>query len=308
MAARASRRFLIGGLFWTLLISASLSTGARAYDDDVTKWPELPDRFAIRSIEGAERWYRLGLWEIDWRVYVKGGQVRAALISETAGLETPTPDFWPEVGDYQFLNLDTYLRVDDGWLISFRRGEWGGGLYWFSPDGKANQYLGGLQVNQFLRVDDEVLAVEGLSHLGSSNGSLVELSHSGINGEWRYKTLKRMPRTPYAFVRRSDGTLLIVLLDSVVSLTAEGELSTVMVLKNWDGIAANSLALVPDDAKAYLGGRGYISELNFNEQVVRYLAPTQIVQQLISGNPVRLPEHRPQALRFRLPAPDPGLQ
>jgi hypothetical protein len=131
---------------------------ARAYDSDVAKWVELPDRFAVNMSE-FERWIDAGLARVEWRVYLKDGQVRAALISETSDLGSTPPEFAPRAGEYQFANRDTYMRTDDGWLVSFRRGEWGGALYWFSSDGKSNQYLGGQQVNQFLRMGERILAI-----------------------------------------------------------------------------------------------------------------------------------------------------
>jgi hypothetical protein len=287
---KAKGRSLLG--FFTtcsLAVLTSVSVGAHDYDGHVTKWVALPERFALPTTETFERWYQAGLLKLEWWVYLDGGQVRAALSSDIRDVQKP-PAFSPRVGDYQFTNLDTYLRTDDGWLISFRRGEWGGALYWFSPDGGTNRYIGGSQVNQFLRVHDHILAAEGLSHLGTSNGSLIELSRSTDTKEWHYKTVKRLPQTPYVFAPLNDGGLLIVLLSSVVSLAPDGKLSTIMTLNYWAGENANSLALLPNGEKAYLGGRNYVAELNFRERRVRYLVPEEILQRLMSPGAGRTPE------------------
>jgi len=297
------------GFFTTCSLAGltSVSVGAH-YDGDVTKWAALPERFALPTTDMFERWYQAGLLRLEWRVYLDGGQVRAALMSDIRSVQTP-PAFSPRVGDYQFTDLDTYLRTDDGWLISFRRGEWGGALYWFSPDGGTNRYIGELQVNQFLRLHDHILAVEGLSHMGESNGSLIELSRSTDSKEWNYKTVKRLPQTPYVFVPLDDGGLLIVLLSSVVSLAPDGELDTIMMLNYWAGENANSLALLPNGEKAYLGGRYYVAELDFKERRVRYLVPEEIFQQLMSPGAGGTPESEVQApARIAPPAPNPNLQ
>jgi hypothetical protein len=307
-SARRSLRTILAKWFCVLLVSGSLPAGVRAYDDDVEKWVELPDRLAIDMSE-IGRWIDAGLARIEWRVYLKDGQVRAVLTSETSGLVSPPPEFAPRAGEYQFASRDTYMRTEDGWLVSFRRGEWGGALYWFSPDGKSNQYLGGQQVNQFLQMGDRILAVEGLSHMGLSNGSLIELSRSMDDGKWRYETAKLLPETPYAFARLSDESLLIVLLNSVVSLTSDGRLTTVMRFRHFAGGVANSLALMPASRKAFLGRRLYVTELDFSEQRVRYLVPAQVLRQLLSPGKERGPEpDSPTPMRFRPPAPDPSLQ
>ena len=49
------------------------------------------------------------------------------------------------------------VKVSDGWIIGFNAGEFGAGLWWFSPDGKKREKISGDQVVGFFVTDAGLL-------------------------------------------------------------------------------------------------------------------------------------------------------
>ena len=56
------------------------------------------------------------------------------------------------------------VKISDGWIIGFNAGEFGAGLWWFSPDGKKREKISEDQVVGFFVTDAGLLALEGLAH------------------------------------------------------------------------------------------------------------------------------------------------
>lgn len=79
-------------------------------------------------------------------------------------------------------------QVDDGWLVGLDVGEFGGGLWWFSCDGKLNRKLAYEGVKGFAKTSSGVIAVTGLAHLGIDEGKILHIGN-GIEGNRKIKTL-----------------------------------------------------------------------------------------------------------------------
>ncbi len=79
----------------------------------------------------------------DWFVYFDGNEVRVDDIRNCQrypGVDLP---FEIKQSNNNVLNVNAPLaglidasEVDDGYLVGFNRGEWGGELYWFSKNGQ----------------------------------------------------------------------------------------------------------------------------------------------------------------------------
>lgn len=69
------------------------------------------------------------------------------------------------------LAIADFLEFDDGWMLAFNYGEWGGGLIWINTGGYAH-FLDQENTSQLLQVGDVVYAAQGLEHLGPSSGGI----------------------------------------------------------------------------------------------------------------------------------------
>jgi hypothetical protein len=79
-------------------------------------------------------------------------------------------------------------QVDDGSLIGLDVGEFGGGLWWFSSDGKSSRKLSDENVLGFAKTASGILAIGGLAHMGSDDGHVLRVG-SGAGGNRRIETL-----------------------------------------------------------------------------------------------------------------------
>lgn len=64
--------------------------------------------------------------------------------------------------------IHDYIKVKNGWISGRNAGEWGGGLYFISTDGKSHYHISDDQIKQFFQYGNRIFAVEGLAHLGLS--------------------------------------------------------------------------------------------------------------------------------------------
>ncbi len=93
--------------------------------------------------------------------------------------------------------------VDNGYLVGFNRGEWGGELYWFSKDGSDRYEISGHQIVQFIERDNKIYAIEG-SFL---YGSIIEIIKK--EGKWIAQELFKLA-APKAIQLDSRGNLIII--------------------------------------------------------------------------------------------------
>lgn len=124
----------------------------------------------------------------------------------------PTRSVLPFKIDKPFLRVSSHhvQQVDDGWLIGFERGEWGGGLLWFSPDGSKQKELVRGNVYGLVKSSTGIFVVTGLSHRGLSEGKIFHVQ-KGEGGNWDAKLLVDFGGNPDTFTQESPDSLLVVI-------------------------------------------------------------------------------------------------
>jgi hypothetical protein len=209
----------------------------------------------------------------EWLVYTEGDNVRAMLRTEKPERITERPTFNPSVD--RFRRASAFARVDDGWLVGFNQGEFGAALYWFSRDGMNNYKISDHQVVDFFSLTDGMHAIEGLAHLGMSQGSIIRIARSRPQPQWQAKTVVELPFAPYAISVRTDGTMLVALSDSLVSIGKERRVRTLLASAPWGGLYPNSSVLSHDQQKLYIGMRQYVGEFDLPAKRLRFLIPSE---------------------------------
>ena len=103
-----------------------------------------------------------------------------------------------------------HLRVEDGWLIGFDSGEWGGTTYWSSNSGEScYQILPSFQVNNFFTRSDGIFATEGFANMGINQGGIIKIERNS-EGVWRADKVLELPAKPRKILNvASDGTATI---------------------------------------------------------------------------------------------------
>lgn len=133
------------------------------------------------------------------------------------------------------------VKVYDGFLISFYRGEFGGYLYWFSSDGSQQKRVSRAMIVQFIERDNKIYAIDGLDHMGLNIGSIVELKK--IDENWTITKYLKLSSTPHAVQKDSKDNFVIVTSDNLIKVDRKGKVSTIYKRGFWSYLYPTSLVL-----------------------------------------------------------------
>jgi hypothetical protein len=106
-------------------------------------------------------------------------------------------------------------QVDNGYLVGFNAGEFGGAIWWFSKDGKNRSLLMRENIKGFVQTKNSVLGIFGLAHMTISRGGILKLEKDSL-GKWSAKMMAELGAAPQAFIEEKNGSILIVTTNSLV--------------------------------------------------------------------------------------------
>ncbi|MBB3221058.1 hypothetical protein [Pseudoduganella umbonata] len=252
--------------FVGLLLSLHIAAAAAAAgpEPDLGRWREtaIPAEPAARS-----DWLLAANHSSDeWLVYTEGGALRAR--PTTSGKRVPRhADGQPAL----LRAAQAVIAVDDGWLAGFHRGEFGGGLYWYSADGSEKYRISDHAIVDLLRRDDGIYATEGVAHMFASRGSLLRVFRDG--GRWQAATALHLPFAPYAATMLDDGGMLVTLSDALVSIDRNLALRTIVADAPWKQLYPNSSVLSADGDRLAIGMRSAVAMVDLPSGQLRLLVP-----------------------------------
>ncbi|MHB1558357.1 MAG: hypothetical protein ACYC61_12930 [Isosphaeraceae bacterium] len=170
-------------------------------------------------------------------------------------------------------------KVDDGWIVAFNYGEFGAGLWWFSPNGKRRQKLAEAWINGFVPTDAGLLALEGIAHGGQSQGGLIRINRDS-KGRWRTETIVDLKSPANAAAKLPDGSVLVASDNQLIRVNPSSKKVEVLVDDAfWDGLYPTSM-VVARDGSIYLAmvhGVARIRQKNGKHQVT-WLVPEPFVR------------------------------
>ena len=206
-----------------------------------------------------------------WRVYADSKQIYARLAPGKPP-HGERPKFTPKTGRFQ--GGASFAAVDDGWLVAFNEGEFGAALYWFSRDGKRNYKISDHHIVDFFSLADGLHAIAGLAHLSMSEGTIIRIARPQPKARWHASTVTKLPFAPYAISVRRDGTMLVTLSHSLVSIGDDRKIATLLPDAPWGGLYPNSSVLSSDQQKLYIGMRQFVGEFDIPTKKLRLLIPS----------------------------------
>lgn len=259
-----------------LLISALVACATPEYSKDVSTWsvvqhPPKSDRGKCYDF-----WMNANYSDHSWVVQCENGKVTASLEedSKPKSDEVPTFDTTVKLQDSEG-EATLFLRVDDGWIAAYDKGEFGRSVYWFNEDGSQRRKLSDHQINEFIIDEKRIFAVEGLSHLGSSRGSMIELRKE--KEKWLVDEFISLPESAEAIAQVSSGDYVLVTRNMILRINIDKQDKQLNILVpngNWGILYPNSIA-VGDDGFIYVGMRQFVirCKLDKNVQDAQFLVP-----------------------------------
>jgi len=119
------------------------------------------------------------------------------------------------------------VQVKDGYLVAFNRGEWGGGLYWYSKNGKNNNEIVGSIFSspiQFIKQDNKIYAI---TDLGLSCGNIIKIEKE--QKKWIVEEFLKLPDAPCAIQLDSKDNMLVFTSSGLYSIDKEANLDTLAI-------------------------------------------------------------------------------
>jgi hypothetical protein len=251
-----------------------VSAAEPQYNPDVGTWQAvaLP---AYSDYTASTAWsYAANASPYEWTVFAKDSKVCA----QTDGQKTTSDrikglGFIPRAEGLKA--VAAIAPVVDGYLVGFNEGEWGAVLYWFSRDGKCSYKVSEHQVVDFVVISKTLYAIEGLSHLIFSHGSIIKITRSNDRGRWEAHEWVKLPFAPEAVSLTRDDSMVIALSDALVAVDTRGKIDFLVRDAPWRVLYLSSSVLSADGDKVYLGMRQYVGEFNMKSKELRMLIPSQ---------------------------------
>ncbi len=179
-----------------------------AYSQDEIEFVPL-DRFTVNELPSEDELRDLNRHSMDWTGIVKNGDLFFFDRYDVEFYGDTLPFPIEELADHVKCRIGGgnyhILQNENDWYIGTNRGEWGGTLFKLSSNFKKCSEICHANVNQLFTFEDKVYMVEGLSHLGLSGGTIVELKD-----DQTLDTLLTLDETPryLLFNTRDEGYLL----------------------------------------------------------------------------------------------------
>jgi hypothetical protein len=114
----------------------------------------------------------------------------------------------------EMIGRRSLLRTSDGWLIGFDAGEFGGGLWWFSLDGRDTKKLLSENVHAIHQTPEGIFVLAGLAHLGEDNGEIDQVIDTPDKISVRF--VANLGGSPEASTVQQDGQIVVATMRSVL--------------------------------------------------------------------------------------------
>jgi hypothetical protein len=220
----------------------------------------------------------------EWRVSLSNGALEIAAIPfERGGAQSQVFKKLPQ-GIQRvkgMVGLQSTLKLQNGWLLGFDGGEFGGGL-WFAGDDGATQMLSSENVHGFVETSQGILVLAGLAHLTLDSGKVFIVPYS-VNSPRDLKILVELDGAPQAFIKVSDDVMLVVTTQGISRISSSGAVEP-LLHRDLGQLYPNSIAATPDGT-VYIGMRLFVVRLapNAEKYLEQWMVPDSCTHFKIQG-------------------------
>jgi hypothetical protein len=208
--------------------------------------------------------------EVEWTVENLNGKFEARRRFGVSPAERRLPDFemTVQIGNVDARPAKPYrtLPVFNGWIAAYNLGEFGSAVYWFSANGRSRKKLSEHRVKQFMLEGDRIFAIEGISHLGLSHGSMIEFRRR--DQDWRIEEFMKFPASPEAIARIGPADYFVVTSDMLLRVNLSREMRIIVPTGNWIALYPNSIAT--DGEFVYIGMRQFVVRTRVSNSIEKF--------------------------------------
>jgi hypothetical protein len=271
----------------TIFLIVSLSTFGQEELTFLKNWKSYPvptDKDTIYKYNSAQN---------DWFVYLEEDEIRVDDVRNyRRNPRAKLPFQIRQLKNSDMINIAAPLaglidaiEVEDGYLVGFNRGEWGGELYWFSKNGKKKYEISRHQIVQFIKRDNKIYAIEGLGHLGISEGSIIEIEKNGK--KWIAKELLKLSApnavqldnwdnfiivtSGISLLSERNGAIIGIPSSFLLSIDRENKVDTLVNGSMWEFLYPSSMVIHKD--VVYIGMRKGVYKFDLITKRNEWLLP-----------------------------------
>jgi hypothetical protein len=162
----------------------------------------------------------------------------------------------------------TVKKVDNGYLVGFNKGEFGGSLYWFSEKGDSSYQISRENIDYIFEYKNKIYMASGLFHMGRDQGGINEMRFT--DAVWKVDQRIELPSKPDIIMPYKDRMLIIT---TKTILFFDGTNNFDFVKKDgfWDVLYPQSAVIFNDDL--FVGMRAGVYRINLNSKKEEWLMP-----------------------------------
>lgn len=242
-----------------LLLSALLMSMAPFQEGDLllSKWKSHPIPTDKKTLEIYEK------STLDYVVFMKYGDMYATRELRSANKLLPFLITSAPSDSGRLKGNRSILETANGYLVAFYRGEAGGSLYWFSSNGQQKKRIADMPLLKLMEYNGQVYGVAS-----DTLHSVVKISQKGSN--YDVKTYKKLSGAPRAADINTDGTIVLVTDNTLLSISAQGAVQSLMTKGFWNGYLHPQSLVVYKDA-AYVGMRKGVLKYDLRAKNAQWL-------------------------------------
>lgn len=247
----------------TTLFFLVLCIVGNAQAPNLTNWK-------IDTLPTADRIYAANHAGNHWTFVSKGGNWEIVQ-NDYSKEKGDTLSLSAEIVDKNLIDLKAnrfVKRTPDGYLVGLHKGEFGGGLYFIKSDGLDGYKIADhLNIRNIFEYKARYFALEGLAHLGSQRGQIIEIFQE--DNVWKYKPMSALIEAP-ALITDFGNEKLIVTSQYILKLGEDLKVTEVLKAPFYWGMLYPSSILV-DNTDLYLAMRQGLLKIKSFDSAPEYI-------------------------------------
>jgi hypothetical protein len=170
------------------------------------------------------------------------------------------------------LAVSDFLQIQNGFLVGYNSGEFGGGLSWFDGDGRFRQSITTENTQRIIPTRQGAVVFTGLAHGLQDTGHVLRLLYG--EGRWRM-TRANLPGAPLAVLSDADESFVVVTTRHLVRIRRD--FRVVLLHRGaWRGNPSPNSIVRDSSGRIYLGMSYAVARLRPTQSgyVEEWLAPS----------------------------------
>src|SRR5690554_1402988 len=182
----------------------------------------------------------------EYEVYEENGTgyFRSFNYKKIIGPEIELKIVYDTINYRDFGGRQQNVKLENGYLIGFDNGEFGGSLYWFGDNGIDNYKICNGNIKDIIFIDDKIFVTEGLAHLSRDRGQILELEFN--DGRWISKKFMDLKNVPYSTQLTTKNELIILTSKQLLKVSSDKMKIELITDGFWLGLYPNSSIILND--------------------------------------------------------------